>query len=104
MATSEVKRRAQQMVGPILGSLLVVYFVYHAVQGDHGALAWRQLDLRIIEARVTLEELAGRREALEHRVKLLLPESLDPDMLEEQGRRLLNFTHPDDIVLIPRKN
>jgi len=34
---------------------------------------------------------------LERKVSLLRPESLDPDMVEEQGRRLLNFSHPDDI-------
>lgn len=103
MATSDIKRRARTMVGPILGCLLVAYFVYHAVQGDHGALAWRQLDLRIAEARVSLDDLVGQRDFLEHRVGLLRPDSLDADMVEEQGRRLLNFTHPDDVIVIPGK-
>jgi cell division protein FtsB len=31
---------------------------------------------------------------------LLRPESLDPDMLEERARVLLNLAHPNDIVIM----
>jgi hypothetical protein len=37
---------------------------------------------------------------LESRVKMLRPDSLDPDMLEEQSRKLLYFSHKDDIIVI----
>jgi cell division protein FtsB len=103
MVATDIKRRARHMVGPMLGCLLVVYFVYHSIQGDHGALAWRHLDLLIAEAKTSLESLDGQRDALEHRVKMLRPDSLDADMVEEQGRRLLNFSHPDDVVLVPKR-
>lgn len=103
MATTDIKRRARHMVGPMLGCLLTAYFVYHSIQGDHGALAWRQLDLLITEAEDSLATLDGQRQALEHRVRMLRPESLDADMVEEQGRRLLNFSHPDDVLVIPEK-
>jgi cell division protein FtsB len=101
MAATDIKRRARHMVGPMLGCLLAAYFVYHSIQGDHGALAWRQLDLLINEAEGSLATLEEQREALESRVGMLRPESLDPDMVEEQGRRLLNFSHRDDVLLIP---
>lgn len=101
MAVTDIKRRARTMVGPMLGCLLAAYFVYHSIQGDHGALAWRQLDVLISEAEGSLATLEGKREGLERRVRMLRPDSLDPDMVEEQGRRLLNFSHPDDVVLIP---
>jgi cell division protein FtsB len=101
MATmQDLKRRARPVIGPVLGCLFVGYFVYHSIQGDHGVLAWRQLDLRVTEAESTLAALIGERDSLNHRVSMLRPESLDPDMLEEQGRRLLNFSHPDDIFII----
>ena len=100
MATMrELKRRARQMIGPMVGCLIVGYFVYHSVEGDHGALAWRQLDHRIAQAQTELDDLVSRKNALEQRVSLLRPESLDADMIEEQGRRLLNFSHPDDIII-----
>ncbi len=40
------------------------------------------------------------RKALEARVKLLYPESLDADMLEEWARRLLNYGLPDEAVVL----
>ena len=101
MVATDVKRRARRMLGPMLGCLLAAYFVYHSIQGDHGALAWRQLDLLINEAEGSLSSLEERRDALARRVRMLRPDSLDADMMEEQGRRLLNFSHPDDVVLVP---
>ncbi|MDE0810519.1 MAG: septum formation initiator family protein [Alphaproteobacteria bacterium] len=104
MVATDIKRRARHMVGPMLGCLLVAYFVYHSIQGDHGAVAWRQLDMLITEAETSLESLDSQRGALERRVKMLRPDSLDADLVEEQGRRLLNFSHPDDVVLVPQQN
>ncbi len=104
MVATDIKRRTRHMVGPMLGCLLAAYFVYHTIQGDHGALAWRQLDLLITDAEGSLSSLEGQRDALERRVHMLRPDSLDADMVEEQGRRLLNFSHPDDVVLIPPRN
>ena len=101
MAASDIKRRVRRMAGPTLGCLLAAYFVYHSIQGDHGALAWRHLDVLINEAEGSLATLESERGALERRVRMLRPDSLDPDMVEEQGRRMLNFSHPDDVVLIP---
>ena len=103
MAKTDIKRRARHMIGPILGCLLVAYFVYHSIQGDRGMLAWYRLDHLIDEAEVSRRSLDARREGLERRVRMLRPESLDADMVEEQGRRLLNFSHPDDVVLLPSK-
>ena len=103
MANTAIKRRARHMIGPMLGCLLVAYFVYHSIQGDRGMLAWRQLDQLITEAEVSRGSLDDRREVLERRVRMLRSESLDADMVEEQGRRLLNFSHPDDVVLLLSK-
>ncbi len=37
---------------------------------------------------------------MENRVRLLEPGSLDPDMLEERARLMLNYGHADDIVIL----
>ena len=99
-AVHDLGRRLQRMVGPVLGCLLIGYFVYHSVQGDHGARAWLQLNLRIVAVDDEVSILHERRAALERRVGLLRPDSLDPDMIEEQGRRLLNFSHPNDVLIV----
>ena len=96
----DIRWRFNHIVGPLFGILLFTYFVYHSIQGQHGILAWRQLDIHIIKAEVTFANLQAKQVDLEQRVAMLHPSTLDRDMLEEQSRRLLNFTHEDDVVVI----
>ncbi len=43
------------------------------------------------------------RERLERDVSLLRPESLDPDMLDERARAILNLANKDDLVMLKRR-
>ena len=47
--------------------------------------------------------MADQRAELEHRVSLLRPDSLDPDLLEEQARRLLNFGFANEAIILTPK-
>jgi cell division protein FtsB len=87
------------MAWPMLGACLAGYFVYHAVQGDRGILAWMQVNQQIKVAQAELNRTDNDREAMEQRVALLSNTSLDLDMLEERARIMLNFSHPDDLVI-----
>lgn len=98
----EIRRRARQIVPQVLLTATLGYFGYHAIQGEHGVLAWLQLekDLRIAEANAAV--LAVERQELEHRVQLLRPNSLDPDLLEERARLVLNYGRAGEmLVLLP---
>ena len=83
----------------MLGACLAGYFVYHAVQGDRGIVAWMQLNQQIRVAETELEKTDAERQEMEQRVALLSNSSLDLDMLEERARVMLNFAHPDDLVI-----
>lgn len=96
----ELRKRARHVVGPVLGTCAVGYFAYHAVHGERGLLAYGGLTQRIHEAEALRDEVEQARRALEHRVRLLHPESLDPDLLDERARVMLNFGYPDDIVVL----
>jgi cell division protein FtsB len=79
------------------------YFGYHLQTGEHGLKARADLERR---KEVLEGELAGLREVkqrLQRDVALLRPESLDPDMLDERARALLNMAHPDDLVMMKRR-
>ncbi|MBL4692291.1 MAG: hypothetical protein JKY92_03075, partial [Magnetovibrio sp.] len=39
----EIKARAGQVLGPVFGMTVVVYFAYHAIQGDRGFIALGKL-------------------------------------------------------------
>ncbi len=94
-----VKQNLRRAILPGLSAALVVYFAYHAIQGNHGFLARAHLQQEIATAQVTLETLGQQRAMLEQQVNLLSTDSLDLDMLEERVRVMLNFGHPTDVVL-----
>ena len=97
---SELRARARYVIGPVLGMSAITYFGYHVLHGERGLLAWWQLRGRIVTARESISVIQTERMVLENRVRLLHPESLDPDMLEERARVMLNYGHADDIVTI----
>lgn len=96
----EIRNRARSALWPIIGALLLAYFSYHMVQGDHGLLSLLQLQTKVEQARDVRAALQAERSELEARVALLRPDNLDPDMLEERARVMLNFAHPNEIVII----
>jgi cell division protein FtsB len=95
----ELRKRARQITLPVLGACVAGYFVYHGVQGDRGIIAWLVLNQQIRDAHAAQDELAAERAALERRVMLLRPDSLDPDLLEERARVMLNLAHVDELVI-----
>ncbi len=95
----ELRRRGRHVIGPTVGALVAGYFLYHAVQGDRGILAWAELKQEVAEAELTVEDLAGMRRKIESRVGLLRSESLDPDLLDERARIVAGLGKPDEIVI-----
>ena len=95
-----IRRPLRQALGPVLWTLVVGYFSFHAVTGERSLWSWWQLRHEIKDAEGVLATAREERFALEHRVGLLRPESLDPDMLDEQVRRMLNLIGPDEVVIL----
>jgi cell division protein FtsB len=95
----ELKRRATEVIGPVLGFCVVGYFVYHSIEGDRGLTAYVRLTERLTEAKAQLDEVQSERIALERRVRLLRTDSIDRDMLDERARAVLNYSRPDEIVI-----
>jgi cell division protein FtsB len=96
----EFKKRLRQAIGPTVGACLFGYFVYHAVEGDRGIMAWLQVSQQLADSKSTLATLTGERQEIEHRVALLSPSSIDPDLLDERARLMLNVAEPDDRLVI----
>lgn len=96
----ELRRRARFIVGPVMGICAVSYFAFHAIHGDRGVIALRQYTQKVEEARDRNTVLLAHRRVLENRVKLLNPKHLDPDMLEERARAMVNYGFSDEIVIL----
>ena len=98
----EIRRRGRQIAPQVLLAATLGYFAYHTVQGEHGVLAWLQLEKELRIATANAAVLAKEKNQLEHRVSLLRPNSLDPDLLEERARLVLNYGGDGEmLVLLP---
>jgi cell division protein FtsB len=100
MLTIELQKRLRQVIAPTIGACVFGYFVYHAIQGDRGVMTWLQTSQQLAESGTTLAALAAEREAIQRRVSLLSPRSLDSDLLDERSRIMLNVAEPDDRLVI----
>lgn len=84
---------------------LIAYFAYHAVEGDHGLHKRAELAQRIAGLTKELEALKSERLRIEHDVALMMSRAKsEPDLLDEQARRLLNYASPDDIIVLRAAN
>ena len=99
----ELRRRFSHIAGPLIGLSAVTYFAYHTVEGDRGVLSYLRLHGEILDAEMRLAKVSSELQEMEHRVLLLRPDHLDPDMLEERARSLLEWVDPRDLVMIERK-
>lgn len=79
---------------------LFMYFCFHLLHGDMGYFALRGVEQKLADARQQHADLAVERAALENRVRLLRPNSLDLDMLDERARVVLGFALPEERLLL----
>ncbi len=82
-------------------AFMLVFFVFHALNGNYGLYALVREQYRITTLKQKLAEVSKEREDLEHRVKLMRDTSLDADMLDEQARRTLGVTSKDEVIVLP---
>lgn len=67
-------------------------------------MAWFKLQERFHMVENQLREVVFEREELEEKVQALRPESINRDLLDQQVRQKLGYTHPDDVVILRLDN
>ena len=103
-----VSRRRFRTVLTTLGlylgaALLIGYFGVNAYTGNHGINARQALDLQLARLTSERDTLKSERQTWERRVALLKSPSLDPDMLDERARALLDYVDSRDLTLLWRR-
>jgi cell division protein FtsB len=83
-----------------LAALLIGYFGVNAYNGDRGLKAKEDIDRQMATLTAELDRLKAEQAQWEHRIALLKSDDLDPDMLDEQARRLLDYADPHDLTLM----
>lgn len=96
----ELKVRAGQIAGPVIGITVVAYFAYHSIQGDRGMIALGKLRQDVEQLQAQVLDARAERMEMERSVHALRSASLDPDLLEERARSLLGYGHAEELVVI----
>ena len=78
---------------------LLGYFAWHAWKGPRGYPYQDSLQQEIASLDQKFAMVQQKRVRLEHKVGLLRPESIDPDMLDEMARGSLEVARPGDLVV-----
>ena len=88
----------------VIGVCLSFYFCYHLIAGERSYLRLVSLNRQIetTEKQYTLS--SAEREALEQKVVMMRPGSVNRDLLEEQSRKVLGYHYKDEKVLIKNAN
>ena len=84
----------------VMAALLIGYFGVNAYSGNHGLKAKEDLDQQIGTLSADLNRLKLEHAQWERRVALLRADRLDPDMLDEQARSLLDYVAPNELTFM----
>lgn len=95
-----IAKRLRPALVPAVGLVLLGYFIFHAIQGERGLVAWLVLKQEIRTTAAQDAVLKAEQAMLERRVAALSAHSLDPDMIEERARIMLNYAHADELVIL----
>jgi len=83
-----------------LAALLIGYFGVNAYSGDRGLKAKEDIDRQIAALNADLGRLKLERAQWQRRIALLKSADIDPDMLDERARALLDYADPDDLTMM----
>ncbi len=84
----------------VLAALLIGYFGVNAFSGNRGLKAKEDIDQQIATLTADLNRLKLERSQWERRVALLQSDKIDPDMLDERARALLDYVDANDLTLM----
>jgi cell division protein FtsB len=83
-----------------LAALLIGYFGANAYSGNRGLKAKEVIDRQSAALTAELDRLKIEHAQWDRRIALLKSDDIDPDMLDERARALLDYVDPDDLTLM----
>ncbi len=100
MDVAGLRGRLREVAVFVVAFCFIGYFGFHVIQGERGLIAFARLKANIDHAQARWVKVREQRKYWELRVKMLHPTSLDPDMLDERARLMLNYAAPEDIIVL----
>lgn len=101
-----LKYRLRGLVIPAIFLSLTYYFGWNAVHGQNGLKAQEQEQAQLQLEQQQSDKINQQLTLWKTRVAALSSRSIEPDMLNEEAREVLNLADPNDLVveLTPLKN
>ncbi len=97
---ANVKRRLSMVVTAIFFISVAAFFGWNATYGNHGLVAYSQRQALLAQVKADNAAARGERDGWLHRIAGLQASHLDPDMLDERARAMMNFADPRDVVVL----
>jgi len=94
-----IKRAFLAALWPVVLMGVTVYFGWYGLNGAHGQKALPLREAALASAQADLTKAQAERDGWQQRVASLKSDHLDPDMLDQQARTVLNMAKPDEIVV-----
>lgn len=77
-----------------------VYLGYNVIGGQYGIESQKQMRIDIENLKAQSASLQAEIDSYRHRASLFDSASLDPDILTEKARALLQMAPPDDLIVM----
>jgi cell division protein FtsB len=88
-----------EMVFAGVAIALICYLAIAALQGEHGLFSMLRVEADEARLQEQLSDLQAERATLENKTGRLSIDGLDPDLLDEQARKVLGLARPDEIIV-----
>ncbi len=86
----------------LVGICLCMYFSYHTVSGHRSYARLSNLTTTAQQKATVLSELKEEKKQIEAKVRMMRPDSLSADILEEQARFILGYKHQDEFIVLDK--
>jgi cell division protein FtsB len=94
-----LKYRLRALLPPAIFLAITWYFGWNAIHGQSGLQAQQVQRAQLLQAQQDYAKAELLRLQWQTRVADLSGQAIEPDMLDEQAREVLNLAHPDDLVV-----
>jgi cell division protein FtsB len=93
----------KQLAITVLLAGFLAYLGANTVGGQYGLVGRAEMRGDIAELEAQSAVLQAEIDAIKHRLSLLDPAALDPDLLTERAHALLSMARPEDTLLLPEQ-
>lgn len=94
-----VRNQLRAIAPPLVFLAITYYFGWNALHGKSGWEAQRVQQQELAQATAQFNAAEKQRAAWQTKIADLNGASIQPDMLDEQAREVLNLANPQDLVI-----